>query len=66
LYCSQERRDLTPTDRLARFAGKAAQTLPVVDQDPLKPSALPTSDSYEFFTAWGKKSNWQNEVTVKS
>jgi hypothetical protein len=53
-------------DRLGRFAGKPAQTLPVVDQDPLKPSALPTPDSYVFFTAWGKKSNWKNDVTVKS
>ncbi|TKA65820.1 hypothetical protein B0A49_06245 [Cryomyces minteri] len=53
-------------DRLGRAAGKTAQTLPVVDEDPLKPSALPTADSYEFFSAWGKKSNWKNEVTVKS
>ncbi|KAB8670376.1 hypothetical protein FH972_026289 [Carpinus fangiana] len=52
-------------DRVARAAGKPAGTLPVVDQDPLKPSALPTTDSYEFFTAWGNKSNWKNEVTIK-
>lgn len=52
-------------DRLGRLAGKTAQMVPVVDQDPLKPSALPTPDSYEFFTAWGKKSNWKNDVTVK-
>ncbi|KAE8137302.1 Alpha/Beta hydrolase protein [Aspergillus pseudotamarii] len=53
-------------DRLARAAGKPAGTLPVVDADVYKPSALPTPDSYEFFTSWGKKSNWKNEVTVKS
>lgn len=38
----------------------------VVDEDPQKPSALPTPDSYTFFTAWGKKSEWKNEVTLKS
>lgn len=58
---------LTIVDRLDRFASKHPQTMPVVDQDPLKPSALPTLDSYEFLTAWGqKKSSWKNEVTVKS
>ncbi|KAH0356005.1 Esterase/lipase, partial [Aureobasidium melanogenum] len=34
--------------------------------DPLKPSALPTPDSYEFFTMWEKKPNWKNDVTLKS
>ena len=53
-------------DRHARMAGKAAGTLPVVDADVQKPSALPTPDSYEFFSAWEKKSGWKNEVTVKS
>ncbi len=40
--------------------------LPIVDEDPLKPSALPTADSYKFFTAWAKKSDWKNECTVKT
>jgi hypothetical protein len=40
--------------------------VPVVDADPLKPSALPTPDSYEFFTTWAKKSNWKNDVTLKT
>ncbi|KPI35574.1 putative 31.7 kDa protein in traX-finO intergenic region [Cyphellophora attinorum] len=53
-------------DRHARAAGKPAGTLPVVDENPAAPSALPTPDSYTFFTAWGKKSPWKNEVTVKS
>ena len=52
-------------DRLARAAGKPAGVVPVVDADVHKPSALPTPDSYDFFTAWEKKSNWKNEVTVK-
>jgi len=31
----------------------------------MNPSALPTTDSYEFFTAWGKKCGWKNKATVK-
>ncbi|KAB8276406.1 Alpha/Beta hydrolase protein [Aspergillus minisclerotigenes] len=53
-------------DRLARVAGKPPGMLPVVNADVHGPSALPTPDSYEFFTNWAKKSNWKNEVTVKS
>lgn len=53
-------------DRLARAAGKEAGVIPVVDPDPSKPSALPTPDSYEFMTEWGKKSNWKNECTIKT
>ncbi len=52
-------------DRLARMAGKEPGKLPVVDADPMKTSALPTPDSYEFFAAWEKKCPWKNEVTVK-
>jgi len=54
------------SDRHARASGKAPGTIPVVDQDPAKPSALPTPDSYEFFNVWGQKSDWKNEVTVRS
>jgi len=53
-------------DRLARAAGKEPGMIPIVDEDPLKPSALPTADSYKFFTAWAKKSDWKNECTVKT
>ncbi|OJJ66162.1 hypothetical protein ASPBRDRAFT_60020 [Aspergillus brasiliensis CBS 101740] len=53
-------------DRLARPAGKSPGLLPVVNADVHGPSALPTPDSYEFSTKWAKKSNWMNEVTVKS
>lgn len=52
-------------DRLARAAGKPPATMKVVDEDPLKPSALPTPDSYQFFHGWEVKSNWKNEVTLK-
>jgi len=53
-------------DRAARAEGKEPGYVPVVDADPLKPSALPTPDSYEFFSAWEKKSPWKNSVTVKT
>ena len=51
--------------RLDRAAGKDAMTIPVVDEDPTKPSSLPTPDSYTFFAMWEKKSAWKNEVTVR-
>ncbi|KAJ4300812.1 hypothetical protein N0V90_002900 [Kalmusia sp. IMI 367209] len=53
-------------DRHARATGKTAGYIPVVDADVHKPSALPTPDSYEFFTAWAQKSQWKNEVSIKS
>jgi hypothetical protein len=54
------------TDRAARAEGKEPIYVPVVDADPLKSSALPTPDSYEFFSSWEKKSQWKNSVTVKT
>ncbi|KAF7563931.1 hypothetical protein G7046_g208 [Stylonectria norvegica] len=53
-------------DRLDRAAGKAPARIPVVDEDPHKPSALPTPDSFTFFTNWSTKSGWKNDVTLKS
>ncbi len=40
-------------DRLARFNGEAPAMVPVVAEDPSAPSALPTADSYEWFTKPG-------------
>ena len=42
--------------------------VPVVDDDPMAPSALPTPDSYEWFTATAEKRapSWRNEVTLRS
>lgn len=57
--------NLTSIDRLARMSGKEPGRIPVVDENPMATSALPTADSYEFFSAWGKKSNWKNDVTVR-
>ena len=46
-------RALFDADRLARFQGEPPVMVPVVDKDPLAPSALPTPDSWEWFTQTG-------------
>ncbi len=55
-------------DRLARYEGKAPAMVPVVDKDPLAPSALPTPDSYTWFTETHglRAPSWRNEVTLRS
>lgn len=55
-------------DRKARFAGKPPGMIPVVSNDPNAPCALPTPDSYEWFTETAKlrASTWRNEVTLQS
>jgi fermentation-respiration switch protein FrsA (DUF1100 family) len=55
-------------DRLARFQGKAPGMVPVVDKDPLAASALPTPDSWEWFSQTGetRAPAWRNEVTLRS
>lgn len=56
-------------DRLERARGGAPATVPVVSEDPDAPAALPTPDSYEFFTsaeAERRAPSWRNEVTVRS
>ncbi len=42
--------------------------VPVVDEDPLAASALPTADSWQWFTETGKARapSWRNEVTLRS
>ena len=42
--------------------------LPVVAEDPLAPSALPTADSWQWFTETGanRAPSWRNEVTLRS
>src|SRR6266571_7827864 len=47
-------REMFDADRLARFEGKPAAMVPVVDEDPLAASALPTADSWQWFTETGK------------
>ena len=55
-------------DREARFEGKAPTMVPVVSEDPLGPSALPTPDSWQWFTETGRTRapSWSNEVTMRS
>lgn len=55
-------------DRRARYAGKPPAMIPVVAEDPLGASALPTSDSWRWFTETGKTRApaWRNEVTLRS
>ena len=61
-------RQLFDADRLARFRGDPPAMVPVVDADPLAPSALPTPDSWAWFTETGKERApaWRNEVTLRS
>jgi fermentation-respiration switch protein FrsA (DUF1100 family) len=56
------------TDREARFRGGSPAMVPVVDADPLAPSALPTPDSYKWFTETheSRAPAWRNEVTLRS
>lgn len=55
-------------DRRARMQGEAPAMIPVVDEDPSAPSALPTPDSWKWFTETGKARapSWKNEVTLRS
>jgi uncharacterized protein len=55
-------------DRAARFAGDPPAMVPVVAEDPLAPSALPTPDSWAWFTETGKTRApaWRNEVTLRT
>ena len=55
-------------DRANRAAGGAPTMVPVVAQDPTAPSALPTSDSYQWFTetAKARAPSWRNEVTART
>jgi uncharacterized protein len=55
-------------DREARFVGKAPAMVPVVAEDPFAPCALPTADSWQWFTetARTRAPSWRNEVTMRS
>jgi hypothetical protein len=61
-------REMFDADRLARFEGKPPAMVPVVDKDPLAASALPTPDSWEWFSSTGetRAPSWRNEVTLRS
>lgn len=61
-------REQFDADRLARFGGQSPVMVPVVDENPLAPSALPTADSWQWFseTAMTRAPSWRNEVTLRS
>jgi fermentation-respiration switch protein FrsA (DUF1100 family) len=56
------------SDRDRRAAGETPAMIPVVAPDPTAPSALPTADSYTFFTetAATRAPEWRNEVTLRT
>jgi dienelactone hydrolase len=55
-------------DRAARFRGEPPAMVPVVAEDPLAASALPTPDSWAWFMQTGetRAPSWRNEVTLRS
>jgi uncharacterized protein len=55
-------------DRRARMQGKPPAMIPVVSEDPAGPAALPTPDSWTWFTETGRTRapSWRNEVTLRS
>jgi fermentation-respiration switch protein FrsA (DUF1100 family) len=61
-------REQFDADRVARFRGDPPAMVPVVDEDPLAPSALPTPDSWTWFTETheSRAPSWRNEVTLRS
>jgi uncharacterized protein len=61
-------REMFDADRAARYRGEPPAMVPVVDEDPLAPSALPTPDSWAWFseTAETRATSWRNEVTLRS
>ena len=61
-------RAMFDADRAARFAGEAPGMVPVVAEDPMAPAALPTADSWAWFTETAAKRapSWRNEVTLRT
>src|SRR4051812_40543527 len=61
-------REAFDADREARFRGEPPAMIPVVDADPMAACALPTADSWEWFSQTGasRAPSWRNEVTLRS
>lgn len=61
-------RAMFDADRASRFAGNPPGMIPVVSEDPLGPCALPTADSWAWFseTQRLRAPAWRNEVTLRS
>jgi fermentation-respiration switch protein FrsA (DUF1100 family) len=60
--------ELFDADRRARYSGTAPAMIPVVAESPAGPAALPTADSWHWFTetATTRAPAWRNEVTLRS
>jgi fermentation-respiration switch protein FrsA (DUF1100 family) len=59
--------EMLAADRLERARGGEPAMIPVVTEDPAGAAALPTADSYEFFTGSGERApSWENQVTLRS
>ena len=56
------------SDRRSRLAGNPPAMVPVVSEDPAGPAALPSADSWTWFTETGRSRapTWKNEVTLRS
>lgn len=62
-------REMFGQDRLNRYRGGEPAKIAVVSEDPVRtPCALPTADSYQWFTetARTRAPSWKNEVTLRS
>jgi fermentation-respiration switch protein FrsA (DUF1100 family) len=61
-------REAMEQDRATRYRGEPPAMVPVVDPDPMAVSALPTPDSWEWFSEAGKgrAPAWRNEVTLRT
>lgn len=61
-------RSMFDDDRRNRAQGMPPAMIPVVDVDPTAPSALPTPDSWTWFTETYciRAPSWKNEVTLRS
>lgn len=61
-------REQFDADRDARFGGAAPAMIPVVTSEPSGVAALPTADSWEWFTETGRTRApaWRNEVTLRT
>ncbi|KAH8657966.1 Alpha/Beta hydrolase protein, partial [Xylariales sp. PMI_506] len=57
---------LFEADRLGRMAGKEAAVLPVINSEITGEAMLPGPESFAFFDSRKGKSNWKNEVTLRS
>ena len=55
-------------DRRNRAAGKPPAMIPVVDENPAAASALPTADSFKWFSEMhlSRAPSWRNEVTLRT